>query len=149
MATFRRSLKSFTSTRLLSCVKSCTPLLPTRDIFAHCGHDFLTSMTSSTIQVIINNRASTSDFPHGTHLTTLVRLIRMFYDVNTHAVANFYNYFVDVMPSSNPRFTTGSDPIRSNTSWLFCAVPVEIKLPVSSVWVQESKFNGNTCYARI
>ena len=90
-------------------------------------------MTSFTIQVIINNRASTSDFPHGTHLTTLVRLIRMFYDVNTHAVANFYNYFGDVMPSSNPRFTTGSDPILT-------AVPVEIKLPVSSVWVQEYKW---------
>ena len=29
---------------------------------------------------------------------------------------------------------------RSNTYWLFCAVPVEIKLPVSSVWVQESKW---------
>ena len=137
MATFRRSLKSFTSTRHLSCVKSCTPPLPTRDIFAHCGHDFRTSMTSFTIQVIINNRASTSDFPHGTHLTTLVRLIRMFYDVNTHAVANFYNYFGDVMHSSNPRCTTGSDPILTGS---FVPVPVEIKLPVSSVWVQESKW---------
>ena len=29
---------------------------------------------------------------------------------------------------------------RSNTYWIFCAVPVEIKLPVSSVWVQESKW---------
>ena len=29
---------------------------------------------------------------------------------------------------------------RSNTYWLFCAVPVEIKLPVSSVWAQESKW---------
>ena len=29
---------------------------------------------------------------------------------------------------------------RSNTYWLYCAVPVEIKLPVSSVWVQESKW---------
>ena len=29
---------------------------------------------------------------------------------------------------------------RSNTYGLFCAVPVEIKLPVSSVWVQESKW---------
>ena len=73
-------------------------------------------MTSFTIQVIINNRASTSDSLHGTRLTTLVRLIRTFYDVNTHAVANFYNYFGDVMPSSNPRFTTGSDPILTGFS---------------------------------
>ena len=29
---------------------------------------------------------------------------------------------------------------RSNTYWLFCAIPVEIKLPISSVWVQESKW---------
>ena len=29
---------------------------------------------------------------------------------------------------------------RSNTYWLFCAIPVEIKLPLSSVWVQESKW---------
>ena len=29
---------------------------------------------------------------------------------------------------------------RSNTYWLYRAVPVEIKLPVSSVWVQESKW---------
>ena len=103
-------------------MKLCTPLLPTRDIFAHCGHDFRTSMTSFTIQVIINNRASTSDFPHGTHLTTLVRLIRIFYDVNTHAVAN---YFGDVMPSSNPRFTTGSDPILTGEVRNSDAIPVE------------------------
>ena len=29
---------------------------------------------------------------------------------------------------------------RSNTYWLFCAIPVEIKLPLSSDWVQESKW---------
>ena len=29
---------------------------------------------------------------------------------------------------------------RSNTYWLFCAIPVEIKLLLSSVWVQESKW---------
>ena len=29
---------------------------------------------------------------------------------------------------------------RSNTYWLFCAIPVEIKLPISSVWVQESEW---------
>ena len=29
---------------------------------------------------------------------------------------------------------------RSNTYWLFCAIPVEIKLPISSVWVQEGKW---------
>ena len=29
---------------------------------------------------------------------------------------------------------------RSNTYWLFCAIPVEIKLPISSVWVQKSKW---------
>ena len=29
---------------------------------------------------------------------------------------------------------------RSNNYWLFCAIPVEIKLPSSSVWVQESKW---------
>ena len=58
-------------------------------------------MTSFTIQVIINNHALTSDFLHGTHHTTLVQLIRTFYDENTHAVANFYNYFGDVTRSSN------------------------------------------------
>ena len=29
---------------------------------------------------------------------------------------------------------------RSNNYWLFCAVPIEIKLPTSSVWIQESKW---------
>ena len=29
---------------------------------------------------------------------------------------------------------------RSNNYWLFCAVPIEIKIPTSSVWVQESKW---------
>ena len=29
---------------------------------------------------------------------------------------------------------------RSNNYWLFCAIPVEIKLPLFSVWVQESKW---------
>ena len=29
---------------------------------------------------------------------------------------------------------------RSNNYWLYCAIPVEIKLPLSSVWVQESKW---------
>ena len=28
---------------------------------------------------------------------------------------------------------------RSNNYWLFCAIPVEIKLPLSPVWVHESK----------
>ena len=136
MATFHRSLKPFTSTRLLSCVKLCTPRLPTRDIFAHCGHGFRTSMTSFTIQVIINNRASISDFPHGTHLTTLVRLIRMFYDVNTHAVT-----FLQLLRGRHAFFEPALHYWkRFNTYWLFCAVPVEIKLPVSSVWVQESKW---------
>ena len=143
-ATSRRSLKSFTSTRLLSCVKSCTLLLLTRDIYAHCGRDFLTSMTSYTIQVIINNRASTFDFPHGTHPTMLGRLIRMFYVVNTHSVANFYNYFVDGMPSSNQRFTTGRDPILTGSSVLF-RWKSNFLFPRCGF----KKANGNTCYARI
>ena len=29
---------------------------------------------------------------------------------------------------------------RSNNYWLFCPIPVEIKLPTSSVWIQESKW---------
>ena len=29
---------------------------------------------------------------------------------------------------------------RSNNYWLFCAIPVEIKLPTSSAWIQESKW---------
>ena len=29
---------------------------------------------------------------------------------------------------------------RSNSYWLFCAIPVEIKLPLSSAWIQESKW---------
>ena len=29
---------------------------------------------------------------------------------------------------------------RSNNYWLFCAVPIEIRLPTFSVWVQESKW---------
>ena len=95
-------------------------------------------MTSFTIQVTINNHASTSDFLHGTLHTTLVQLIRMFYDENTHVVANFQNYFGDVMPSSNLRFTTGTAPTLTG---FFCAIPVEIKLPISSVWVQESKWH--------
>ena len=97
-----RSSRFFTSTRHLCCAKLCIPLLQTQDLFAHYGHVFRTSMTSLsfTIQVIINNHAFTSDFLHGTRHTTLVRLIRTFYDENTHAVANFYNYFGDAMPSS-------------------------------------------------
>ena len=53
----------------------------------------------------------------------------------THAVANFYNYFGDVMPSSNLRFTTGSDPTLTGFS-----VPFRSRSNISSVWVQESKW---------
>ena len=121
-----------------------TQLSLTRDIYAHCGRDFLTSTTSYMIQVIINNRASTFDFPHGTHHTMLGRLIRMFYVVNTHAVASFYNYFVDGMPSLNRRFTTGNDPILTGSSALY-----QWKSNFQFPRCGFKKANGNTYYARI
>ena len=129
MGMSRRFSRFFTSTRRLCCVKSCIPLLRTQDTFAHYGHVSRTSMTSFKTQVTINNHASTSDFLHGTVHTTLEQLIRMFFDENTHAVANFA-FFKPAL-----HYWKGS-----NTYWLFCAIPVEIKLPISSVWVQESKW---------
>ena len=125
-------------------MKSCTQLSLTRDIYAHCGRDFLTSTTSYMTQVIINNPASTFDFPHGIHHTMLGRLIRMFYVVNTHAVADFYNYYVDGMPSLNRRSTTGSDPILTGSSALY-----QWKSNFQFPRCGFKKANGNTYYARI
>ena len=140
----RRSSRFFTSTRRLCCVKLCIPPLQTQDIFAHYGHVFRTSMTSFTIQVTINNHASKSDFLHGTLHTTLVQLIRMFYDENTHAVANFYNYFGDVMPSSNLHFTTGSAPTLTGFS-----LPFRLRSNFPFPRFGSKKASGNTCCVRI
>ena len=59
-------------------------------------------------------------------------------------ISNFYNYFGDVMPSSSPRFTTGSDPILTGSSVLF-------RLRSNFLFPRfgSRKANGNTCYARI
>ena len=133
-----RSSRFFTSTRHLCCAKLCIPLLQTRDIFAHYGHGFRTSITSFTIQVIINNHAFTSDFLHGTHHTTLVQLIRTFYDENTHAD------FGDVMPSSNLHFTTGSAPTLTGFS-----VPFRLRSNFPFPRFGSRKASGNTCCVRI
>ena len=101
-------------------------------------------MTSFKIQVTINNHASTSDFFHGTLHTMLVQLIRMFFDENTHAVANFYNYFGDAMPSLNLRFTTGSDPTLTGFS-----VPFRLRSNFPFPRFGSRKASGNTCYVHI
>ena len=101
-------------------------------------------MTSFRIQVTINSHASTSDFLHGTVPTTLEQQIRMFFDENTRAVANFYNYFGDTMPSSNLHFTTGSDPTPTGFS-----VPFRLRSNFPFPRFGFRKASGNTCYVRI
>ena len=144
MGMSRRSSRFFTSTRRLCCVKSCTPLLRIQDTFAHYGHVSRTSMTSFRIQVTINNHASTSDFLHGTVHAKLEQLIRMFFDENTRAVANFYNYFGDAMPSSSLHFITGSDPTLTGFS-----VPFRLRSNFPFPRFGSRKASGNTCYVRI
>ena len=90
------------------------------------------------------HHAFTSDFLHGTRHTTLVQLIRTFYDVNTHAVANFYNYFGDVTPSSNLHFTTGSAPTLTGFS-----VPFRLRSNFPFPRFGSRKASGNTCCVRI
>ena len=82
--------------------------------------------------------------PWHTHRTMLGRLIRMYYVVNTHAVANFYNCFVDDMPSLNRRFTTGNDPTPTGSTVLY-----QWKSSFQFPRCGSKKANGNTCYARI
>ena len=76
-------------------------------------------MTSFRIRAIINNHASTSDSHHGIAHATLVLQNRMFFAENTHAAVNIYSFCGDSMPSSNLRFTTGSDPTTTGSSVQF------------------------------
>ena len=92
-------------------------------------------MTSFKIQDIISSLASTSGFRHGTAHATLELQIRMFYTGSIPVAANFSNFCGDNMLSSELHYWK-----RSNNYWLFCALPIEIRLPTFSVWVQESKW---------
>ena len=55
--------------------------------------------------------------------TMLEQQIRMFFAVNIHTAANFYNYYGGIMPSLSLRFTTGSDPTPTGFS-----VPFRLRL---------------------
>ena len=66
------------------------------------------------------------------------------HDENTHAVANFYNYFGDVMPSSNLHFTTGS---ALTLTGFF--VPFRLRSNFPFPRFGSGKASGNTCCVRI
>ena len=68
----------------------------------------------------------------------------MFFAVNIHAAANFYNYYGDIMPSLSLRFTTGSDPIPTGFS-----VPFRLRLNSHFLRFGSKKASGNTCYVHI
>ena len=131
-----RSSRFFTSTRHLCCAKLCIPPLQTQDIFAHYGHVFRTSMTSFTIQFIINNHAFTSDFLQW-HTPYYVGASDQDVLRREHSRSR---KFLQLLRGRHAFFEPALHYWkRTNTYWLFCAIPVEIKLPISSVWVQESK----------
>ena len=111
--------------------------------FHFCRHK-TSSIITDTVSRPPNNLAFTSDSLHGTRHTTLVRLIRTFYDVNTHAAANFYNHPGDVMPSSNLHFTTGSAPTLTGFS-----VPFRLRSNSPFPRFGSRRVSGNTCCVRI
>ena len=134
MGMSRRSSRFFTSTRRLCCVKSCTPLLRTQDTFDHYGHVFRTSMTSFRIQEqpCVYIRLSPWHSPYYVGATDQDVLRR------EHSRSR---KFLQLLRGRHAFFEPALHYWkRSNTYWLFCAIPVEIKLPISSVWVQESKW---------
>ena len=75
------------------------------------------------------NHASTSEFHHGIVHTTLVLLSRI------------CRKYLQLLRGQHAFFEPALHYWkRSNSYWLFCAIAGEIKLPLSSVWVQESKW---------
>ena len=137
MGTYHRSLRSFTSIRRHCCVKSCTPpslcmkhLKPLRSRFPGL-YDFI-SDPGHHQQPCVYLRLSPWHSPYYIGATEQDVLRR------EHSRCRKY---LQLLRGQHAFFEPALHYWkRSNNYWLFCAIPVEIKLPSSSVRIQESKW---------